>query len=137
MSSRAVYTEASHSEILCRGLSRPVFRELGDSENGAGQSLPQHRFLLIKCVNGHSFLQNQVAAAMTVCYNQSMELDSAEGNRESALALFMIASVLCDLFSAQMDMAAEGEQRGRKVFLVFSAEVCSVCMIAVIAGILS
>lgn len=51
---------------------------------------------------------------MTVCYNQSMELDSAEGNRESALALFMIASVLCDLFSAQMDMAAEGEQRVKK-----------------------
>ena len=77
--------EASHSEILCRGLSRPVFRELGDSENGAGQSLPQHRFLLIKCVNGHSFLQNQVAAAMTVCYNQSMELDSAEGTRDPTL----------------------------------------------------
>lgn len=51
---------------------------------------------------------------MTVCYNQSMELDSAEGNRESALALFMIASVLCALFSDRIDMAVKGEQRVKK-----------------------
>lgn len=57
---------------------------------------------------------------------------------ERRLALFMIAAaVLCALFSDRIDMAVKGEQRVKKVILVFSAGVCSVCMIAVIAGILS
>lgn len=56
---------------------------------------------------------------------------------ERSLALFMMAAILCALFSDRIDMAVKGEQRVKKVILVFSAGVCSVCMIAVVAGILS
>ena len=56
---------------------------------------------------------------------------------ERSLALFIMAAILCALFSDRIDMAVKGEQRVKKVILVFSAGVCSVCMIAVIAGILS
>ena len=56
---------------------------------------------------------------------------------ERSLALFIMAAILCALFSDRIDMAVKGEQRVKKVILVFSAGVCSVCMIAVVAGILS
>ena len=51
--------------------------------------------------------------------------------------LLMIAAIVCALFSDKIDSAVKGDKKVKKVIVIFSAGVISVCTIAIIAGILS
>lgn len=49
----------------------------------------------------------------------------------------MTAAIVCALFSGKIDMAVNGDKAVKKVIVIFSAGVSSVCTIAIIASILS
>lgn len=51
--------------------------------------------------------------------------------------LLMIAAIICALFSDKIDTAVKGDKRVKKVIIIFSAGILLVCIIAIIAGILS
>lgn len=51
--------------------------------------------------------------------------------------LFMIAAIFCASFSDIIDTAVHGNKQVKKVIVVFSAGVILVCIIAIIASILS
>lgn len=56
---------------------------------------------------------------------------------ELSSLLLMIAAIACVLFSDKIDMAVNGDKKVKKVTVIFSAGVLSVCTIAVFANILS
>ncbi len=51
--------------------------------------------------------------------------------------MLMIAAIVCALFSDKIDSAVKGDKQVKKVIVIFSVGVISVCTIAIIAGILS
>ncbi|WP_295761392.1 hypothetical protein [uncultured Oscillibacter sp.] len=88
------------------------------------------------------FLQNPVDAAATVCYDRLSRPEAVEGDmgKLSILSMsisLMIAAIVCALFSGKIDMAVNGDKAVKKVIVIFSAGVSSVCTIAIIASILS
>ena len=56
---------------------------------------------------------------------------------ERFAVLLMIAAIACALFSVIIDTAVKGDKQVKKVIAVFSIGVSAVCMIAIMAGILS
>lgn len=56
---------------------------------------------------------------------------------EKFTVLLIIAAIVFALFSDQIDTAANGEKKVKKVILTFSAGVFLICMIAMTARILS
>ncbi len=56
---------------------------------------------------------------------------------ERFAVLLMIAAIACALFSDRIDTAVKGDKQVKKVIAVFSIGVSAVCMIAIMAGILS
>ena len=83
------------------------------------------------------FLQNQIDAVITVCYNQLSQSEVAEGDMEKLSGLFMIVAVVCALFSDKIDRAVKGDKKVKKVIVIFSAGVLCVCMIAILISVLS
>lgn len=51
--------------------------------------------------------------------------------------LLMVVSIVCALFSDKIDMAAKGNKKVKKVIVIFSMGVISVCTVAIIAIIVS
>ncbi|MCI8855426.1 MAG: protein CrcB-like protein [Clostridiaceae bacterium] len=56
---------------------------------------------------------------------------------ETFSVLLMIAAIICALFSDKIGTAVKGNKKGKKVIIIFSAGILLVCMIAIIASILS
>lgn len=56
---------------------------------------------------------------------------------EKLSVLLMIAVIVCALFSDKINMAVKGDKNIKKVIVIFSAGILSVCTIAIIASILS
>ncbi len=56
---------------------------------------------------------------------------------ERFAVLLMIAAIACALFSGKIDTAVNGDKQVKKVIVVFSIGASAVCMIAIMAGILS
>ena len=51
--------------------------------------------------------------------------------------LLIIVAIVSILFSDKIDMAVKGDKQVKKVIVVFSIGASAVCMIAIMAGILS
>ena len=84
------------------------------------------------------FLQNQVDAVITVCYNQLSKSEVAEGTMEklsvlSMSILLMVVAIICDLFSNKIDTALKGDKQVKKVIVIFSVGVLLICAIAIIS----
>ena len=56
---------------------------------------------------------------------------------EKLSVLLMIVAIVCALFSDKIDLAVKGDKNIKKVMVIFSAGILSVCTIAVITSILS
>ncbi len=56
---------------------------------------------------------------------------------ETFSVLLMIAAIICALFSDKIGTAVKGNKKVKKVIIIFSAGILLVCMIAIIASILS
>ena len=51
--------------------------------------------------------------------------------------LLMILAIVCALFADKIDMAVKGNEKVKKVIVVFSVGVLLVCTIAIVASILA
>ncbi len=56
---------------------------------------------------------------------------------EKLSVLLMIVAIVCALFSDKIDLAVKGDKNIKKVIVIFSAGILSVCTITVITSILS
>ena len=87
------------------------------------------------------FLQNQVDAVITVCYNQLSKSKVAEGDMEKLSVLLMsvllmIVAIVCALFSDKIDTAVKGDKQVKKVIVVCSVGALLIFTIAIVSILL-
>lgn len=76
-----------------------------------------------------------------MCYTQRSKSEVAEGDMKKFFVLLMpvvlmMVAIVCALFSDKIDIAVKGDKQVKKVIVIFSMGVLSICTIAIISVLL-